>query len=191
MTRYWECRRCGTLNHGDRELLKRVEPETCDTCGNGEFEAVGRDESVSMDDVLNVDNFVMTLLGLIVINILGGMAWAFVVHGGGQVSLPVAGDRAAVNLLIPFLFVVFVGGLGTGWIVSNREPHSFWVGLGVMVGAILFGTTVLYFGATTETWDLVAIGVVWTLGPLFALSMLLNGRAEFRRRTIADARRTD
>ena len=190
MTRYWECRRCGSLNHGDRELLKRVEPETCDTCGNGTFDGVGRDESVSMDDVLNVDNFVMTLLGLIVVNILGGMAWAFVVHGGGRIDLPVVGDMHVVNVLIPFLFVVFVGGLATGWIVSNREPWAFWVGLGVMIVAILFGTTALYFGITTETWDIVGIGVVWTLGPLFALSMLLNGRNEFHRSTIADARRT-
>lgn len=190
MTRYWECRQCGTLDHGDREFLNRVEPETCDSCSATEFEAVGRDESVEMDDVLNVDNFVMVLLGLIVVNILGGMTWAFVVHGGGQVQLPVLGDRAAVNLLIPFLFVVFVGGLSTGWIVSNREPHSFWVGVGVMIASILFGVASLYFGATTETWDLIGIGVVWTLGPLFALSMLLNGRDEFRRSTIADARRT-
>lgn len=191
MTRYWECRRCGSLNHGDRQLLKRVEPDTCDTCGNGEFEGVGRDETLSMDDVFNVDNFVMAILGLIVINILGGMAWAFVVHGGGQVQLPVVGDRAVVNLIIPFLVAVFVGGLGTGWTASKREPWSFWVGLAVMIVAILFGASSLYFGVTADMWDLVAIGVVWLLGPLFALAMLVNGRGEFRRSTIGDARSID
>ena len=189
MTRYWECRQCGTLDHGDREFLNRVEPETCDSCGNNEFDGVGRDESVAMDDVLNVDNFVMLLLGLIVINILGGMAWAFVVHGGGRVDLPLVGERAVVNLIIPALFLVFAGGLGTGWVVSNREPWAFWVGTAAMTLAILFGATALYFGITTEAWDIVGIGVIWTLGPLFALSMLLNGRKEFQRTSIADAGR--